>query len=52
MKTLTMRWLFLTLHPPSAESLALLQQEVNPNSDSLSFGQDIYLCALQFVMSE
>ncbi|KAM4537350.1 uncharacterized protein PAE49_021687 [Odontesthes bonariensis] len=37
--------------PLSAENLALLQHEVNPNSDSLSFGQDIYLRALQFVMT-
>lgn len=38
--------------PLSAENLALMQHEVNPNSDSLSIGQDIYLRTLQFVMSE
>ncbi|XP_057675231.1 uncharacterized protein LOC130905660 [Corythoichthys intestinalis] len=37
--------------PLSAENLALLQHEVNPNSDSLSFGHDTYLRALRFVMS-
>ncbi|XP_039512620.1 uncharacterized protein LOC120468047 [Pimephales promelas] len=39
-----------TPSPLSAENLALLQHEVNPNSDSLSFGRDIYLRALHFVM--
>lgn len=38
--------------PLSTENLALLQRVVNPNSESLCFGRDVYLRTLQFVISE
>ncbi len=36
--------------PLSQERLATLQQQVNPTTESSSFGRDIFLCALEITL--